>query len=89
MKSNCILFIPVSSPSGIGEYMRSMIIAKALLARDPSSNIHFILNEQVSYWKNCPYEVHLTKGSPTKDSKAVNRVISQLQPDLVVFDASG
>ena len=89
MKSYCILFIPVSSTSGIGEYMRSMIIAKALLARNPSSNIHFILNEQVSYLDNCPYKVHLTKESPTKDSKAVNRVISQLQPDLVLFDASG
>jgi|TARA_B110000091_G_C13797991_1_gene468789 hypothetical protein len=89
MKPKCIVFIPVSSTSGIGEYMRSMIIAKALLARCPGSNIHFILNEQVSYLDDCPYEVHLTKGSPTKNSKAVNRVISQLKPDLVMFDASG
>jgi len=89
MKPQCILFIPVSSTSGIGEYMRSMIIAKALLARCPGSTIHFILNEKVSYLDNCPYEVHLTKSSPTKNSKFVNRVISQLKPDLVLFDASG
>lgn len=89
MKSYCILFIPVSSTSGIGEYMRSMIIAKALLARYPSSNIHFILNEKASYIKDCPYTVHLAKDTPTKDSRTVNRVISQLKPDLVLFDSSG
>ncbi len=89
MKSYSILFIPVSSTSGIGEYMRSMIIAKALLARCPNSNIHFILNENATYIDDCPYTVHLTKGSPTKDSETVNRVISQLGPDLVLFDSSG
>ncbi len=89
MKSYRILFIPVSSTSGIGEYMRSIIIAKALLARRPSSNIHFILNEKASYVVDCPFTVHLAKGSPTKDSETVNRVISQLKPDLVVFDSSG
>ncbi|MCJ8319085.1 MAG: glycosyltransferase family 1 protein [Colwellia sp.] len=89
MKSKCILFIPVSSTSGIGEYMRSMIIAKALFARFPSSDIHFILNEKASYIDDCPYTVHTSKGSPTKDSNTVNRVISQLRPDIVLFDSSG
>ncbi|MCJ8296730.1 MAG: hypothetical protein MJK15_20230 [Colwellia sp.] len=69
--------------------MRSMIIAKALLARCPNSKIHFILNEKASYIKDCPYTVHLAKDTPTKDSATVNRVISKLSPDLVLFDASG
>jgi len=89
VKVNCVLFIPVSSPSGIGEYMRSLVIAKAMLERWPDINIHFILNDQVNYLQDCPYTVHTSNGSPTKDVKTVNLVIRQLQPDLVIFDASG
>lgn len=89
MEPNCVLFIPVSSSSGIGEYMRSMIIAKAFKLRWPNVKIHFILNEQVSYIKNCPYTVHTCKGSPTKNISGVNDIIEKVSPDLVFFDASG
>ncbi len=89
MEPSCVLFIPVSSPSGIGEYMRSLIIAKALKVRWPNLSIHFILSEQVSYLDDCPYTVHVCQDSPTKDVSTVNRVIGQLKPDLVIFDASG
>jgi len=89
MEPNSVLFIPVSSPSGIGEYMRSMIIAKALLFRWPNTNIHFILNEQVFYLNDCPYTVHTCKGSPTKHASRVNDIIGEVTPDLVIFDASG
>jgi ADP-heptose:LPS heptosyltransferase len=89
MELNCVLFIPVSSPSGIGEYMRSMIIAKALELRWPNVKIHFILNEQVAYLKDCPYTVHACKDSPTKELSRVNDIIGSISPDLVVFDASG
>jgi len=84
-----ILFIPVSSPSGIGEYIRSVIIAKALLNCWPKCEIHFILNNQVSYLAECPYHVHTCQGSATKDSATVNQVIKTLRPDLVIFDAAG
>ena len=89
MELNCVLFIPVSSPSGIGEYMRSIIIAKAMKIRWPNINIHFILNDQVAYFNDCPYTVHACKDSPTKDVTSVNNVIMKLRPDLVIFDASG
>ncbi len=89
MNPKNVLFIPVSSSSGIGEYMRSMIIAKAMLAKWPTINIHFILNEDVSYLDDCPYKVHTCKSSPTKDSNRVNAIIEQVSPDLVIFDASG
>ena len=89
MKLNSVLFIPVSSPSGIGEYMRSMIIAKALKLRWPSISIHFILNEQVAYFHDCPYTVHACHDSPTKDVVRVNGIIAKVSPDLVIFDASG
>jgi hypothetical protein len=89
MEPNSVLFIPVSSPSGIGEYMRSMIIAKALLFRWPNINIHFILNEQVFYLNDCPYTVHTCEGSPTKHVSRVNDIIEEVSPDLIIFDASG
>ncbi|PKG83813.1 hypothetical protein CXF85_09955 [Colwellia sp. 75C3] len=89
MEPNCVLFIPVSSPSGIGEYMRSMIIAKAMQLRWPKINIHFILNEHVAYLKDCPYTVHTCKDSPTKEVMRVNDIILEVNPDLVIFDASG
>lgn len=89
MKPSCVLFIPVSSPSGIGEYMRSLIIAQALIQRWPDIAIHFILNEHVNYIKDCPHTVHTCKGSPTKDEQGVNRIIEEVNPDLVLFDASG
>ncbi len=89
MELHRVLFIPVSSPSGIGEYMRSMIIAKALLTRWPALEVHFLLNEQVSYINDCPYHVHLCKDSPTKDTASVNQALEQVNPNLVIFDASG
>ncbi len=89
MELNRVLFIPVSSPSGIGEYMRSMIIAKKLLTRWPALQVHFILNEQVSYLNDCPYHVHLCKDSPTKDTAKVKQILQQVNADLVIFDASG
>lgn len=89
MEPRRILFIPVSSPSGIGEYMRSIIIANVLRDRWPQCDVTFILNEQVSYLNDCPYQVRTCKDSPTKDVKAVNNIIKELCPDLVVFDASG
>ncbi|MCP4987832.1 MAG: hypothetical protein GY928_17795 [Colwellia sp.] len=89
MEPSCVLFIPVSSPSGIGEYMRSLIIANALKLRWPNIRIHFVLSDQVSYAKGCPYTVHSCKGSATKDVKTVNNIIGKLQPELVIFDASG
>lgn len=89
MEPNNILLIPVSSHSGIGEYMRSLVIAKTLLLHWPKVNIHFILNSQVDYIKDCPYEVHTCQNSPTKDIIGVNNIIKKIKPDLVIFDASG
>ncbi len=84
-----VLFIPVSSTSGSGEYVRSLIIAKAILQQWPKTDVHFILNENSKYIDDCPYEVHSCQNSPTKDTPRVNSIIRQLQPDLVIFDASG
>lgn len=84
-----LLFIPVSSPEGIGEYMRSLIIANAVIKEHPSADIRFILSEQASYAKSCPFTTYLTPTSPTKHTKQVNDIIEKVTPDITIFDASG
>lgn len=84
-----ILFVPVSSPKGIGEYMRSMCLAEEIKQRHPQADIRFVLNQQTEYHKNCPFPVRLTPRSPTLHTKLVNNYISEFHPDVVLFDASG
>ena len=83
------MFVPVSSVSGIGEYMRSTIIATYFQQNNPNVEIHFILSKQVPYAKDCQFNVHYTDKSPTLCTEQVNEVLSKLQPEVVVFDASG
>lgn len=83
------LFIPVSSAEGIGEYMRSLILADAVVSRWPQAQIHFILNRDAPYAANCPYAADLLDETPTKRVAAVNRIISDYRPDVAIFDASG
>jgi len=89
MKTPSILFIPVSSPSGSGEYYRSLILAEEFKKIYPSADIHFILNRYVCYADSCPFPTHLSKHSATKDTPKVKQVIKELRPDLVIFDCSG
>lgn len=84
-----ILFIPVSSTQGIGEYSRSLIIAKRLHRNYPKASIHFILNKNAPYTKECPFKTYLSQGSPTKDTPSVKQSIDSCKPDLVIFDCSG
>lgn len=84
-----ILMIPVSSPSGIGEYMRCLIIAEALKAQHPDYNIRFVLNRHAPSSQQCPFPVHLLDNSATKEKAAVKAILDETQPDLVIFDCSG
>jgi ADP-heptose:LPS heptosyltransferase len=81
--------IPVSSPSGLGEYMRSLIIAQALKARRPELDIQFVLNRHAPVANSCPFPSHLLDNSATKEKAAVQALLKQLKPDLVIFDCSG
>jgi len=83
------LFIPVSSARGIGEYMRSLIIADGVRRRWPNAEIHFVISAQAPYGAQCPYATHLVNRSPTMETAAVNALINELGPHVVVFDASG
>jgi len=88
-KAPVFLFIPVSSTEGIGEYMRSLIVANQILKSWPNAQINFILSEQAPYLSQCPFNVMTTPRSPTKHTEEVNKLIVKIQPDVVIFDASG
>ena len=88
-KAPVILFVPVSSEEGIGEYMRSKIVADSIVARWPDAHIEFVLNSFAPYANACPYPAHLVNDTPTKRIKEVNQLVTRLKPDLVVFDAAG
>jgi len=83
------LFVPVSGVEGIGEYMRSIIIAKAVLKKWPSATIEFILNKHAPYAADCPFTSHLLDDTPTNKVSEVNQIVSTFKPDVVIFDASG
>ncbi|MGE4260723.1 MAG: hypothetical protein AB7E17_07610 [Shewanella sp.] len=83
------LFIPVSSAEGIGEYMRSLIIADAIADRWPQAQIRFILHRDAPYVSACRYPTALLDETPTKRVAAVNQIVSDYRPDVVIFDASG
>ena len=89
IKKSVVLFIPVSSTSGIGEYSRSLIIAEELNRQLPEIQIHFLLNRHAKCSQTCPFEVHLSEGSATKDTVKVKSVIDSISPDLVIFDCAG
>ncbi|QSX37384.1 hypothetical protein [Shewanella sedimentimangrovi] len=89
MRRPKLLFIPVSSAEGIGEYMRSMIIAEGVKRRWPEADIHFILSREAPYANTCPFKTHQVARSPTKEVAAVNRLMAELKPNIVIFDASG
>jgi len=86
---NKIIFAPVSSAQGVGEYMRSLIIAKAVSRIWPQLEVQFIINRKAPYADEVPFPVHLINSSPTKEIDAVNDVVSNERPDLIIFDCSG
>ncbi|MBL4915263.1 hypothetical protein JMA39_19390 [Shewanella schlegeliana] len=89
MSAPKFLFLPVSSAEGCGEYMRSLIIADAIMDKWPDAVIHFAISQHASYSKDCPYYTHVLEDTPTKLVDVVNELISNFKPSVVIFDASG
>lgn len=84
-----ILFVPVSSDKGVGEYTRSLIIANAVQQKLPEAQIHFILNKNMKLADGCQYQTHFSKFSATKDTPLVNETIAKIRPNIVIFDCAG
>lgn len=90
MEKKRLLFIPVSSPEGIGEYVRSLSIAEALNEQYADDlQIHFVLNKHTNYAALCPFPATLLAHSATKDPQCVNELITNYRPDVVIFDCAG
>jgi spore coat polysaccharide biosynthesis predicted glycosyltransferase SpsG len=84
-----ILFVPVSGAFGMGEYARSLSIARAVQQQWPQAHIHFILSRQAPYAAASPFPSTLLDSSPTFHSAAVAAVIQSFKPHVVIFDNAG
>jgi glycosyltransferase involved in cell wall biosynthesis len=83
------LFVPVSGPTGMGEYARCRTLAEAVRSRWPDAAVHFLLSEQAPYARTTPYDFTLFPGSPTLHDVAGREAIRAFAPDVVVFDNAG
>jgi UDP:flavonoid glycosyltransferase YjiC (YdhE family) len=84
-----LLFVPVSGQFGVGEYARSLAIARALSRRWPDAVVHFVLSQAAPYAADAPYPTTLLPSSPTFHSAAVAELIAQFRPTVVLFDNAG
>jgi glycosyltransferase involved in cell wall biosynthesis len=84
-----ILFVPVSGTYGMGEYARSLAIARAASRRWPRAAIHFALSSKAPYAAGAPFPATLFASSPTFHSSGVIELLETWRPDVVVFDNAG
>jgi hypothetical protein len=84
-----ILFIPVSGAFGMGEYARSLSIARAAQQQWPQAHIQFMLSRQAPYAAETPFPVILLDSSPTFHTAAVTGFIQSFKPHVVIFDNAG
>ena len=73
----------------MGEYARSLCIARAAKVRWPAATVHFLVSEQAPYAAATPFAHTLLPSSPTFHTSRVIDCIERFQPDLVVFDNAG
>jgi hypothetical protein len=83
------LFVPVSGAYGMGEYARSLAIARAAQLRWPDAEVHFVLSAQAPYSAATPFEHTLVPSSPTFHSAEVIACVRRFKPDVVIFDNAG
>ncbi len=84
-----LLFVPVSSPVGSGEYYRCLNIARAISRRRENVDIHFLLSRHAEVERERSFHYHLLEKTPSLAGAAVERCIERLRPDLAVFDCTG
>ena len=73
----------------MGEYARSLAVARGLESRWPDASIHFVLSRAAPYAAQAPYPTTLLDSSPTFHTAAVARLIGDFAPDVVIFDNAG
>jgi UDP:flavonoid glycosyltransferase YjiC (YdhE family) len=73
----------------MGEYARSLAIARAASRRWPRAAIHFALSSKAPYAAGAPFPATLFDSSPTFHSAGVIELLETWRPDVVVFDNAG
>ncbi|HUY84238.1 MAG TPA: hypothetical protein VMU86_06660 [Steroidobacteraceae bacterium] len=84
-----LLFVPVSGAYGMGEYARSLAIARGARDRWPQAAIRFLLSRQAPYAADAPFETTLLPDSPTRCTPGVLAAIAAFAPHVVIFDNAG
>ena len=83
-----VLFIPVSGPTGSGEVRRCELLAEALLHRDATLRIGFVLSQRGAGLACADFRVVHVPVSPTRNPYEVMAAIGESRPRLVVFDGN-
>jgi len=73
----------------MGEFARSLAIARAASRRWPDAGIRFVLSSAAPYAADVPFPATLVASSPTFHSAPVIELLEQWRPDIVVFDNAG
>jgi len=84
-----VLFVPVSGPSGMGEYARCRTIADGLRRRHPGVETPFVISRHAPYAGDVPEPVHRFPDTPTRETERMIALIDDLAPDAIVFDNAG
>jgi predicted glycosyltransferase len=83
------LFIPVSGAYGMGEFARSLAIARAAALHWPAAEVHFLVSSQAPYAGGVPFPVTLLPSSPTLNTPQVIQKLTTWRPHVVIFDNAG
>ena len=84
-----VVFVPVSSSRGRGEYVRCLTLAHSLVEAAPFVQPHFLLSGEAPYRESCPFPSTVLPRSPTLSGESTTRALLAQRPDIVVFDNAG
>jgi len=73
----------------MGEYARSLAIARAARHRWPDAAIRFMLSREAPYAAGTPFEAILLPRSATFHTREVIAAIADFRPDIAIFDNAG
>jgi ADP-heptose:LPS heptosyltransferase len=73
----------------MGEYARSLAIAKAAVHRWPDIDVHFALSRVAPYAEHVPFPATFFPSSPTLHPREVSALIRHIKPAVVIFDNAG
>ncbi len=73
----------------MGEYARSLAIARACQTQWPKAQLHFMVSREAPYAASVPFPATLLPSSPTFHSKAVIALMRSFQPTVAIFDNAG